>query len=108
VRPFRRRLAGAGRCRPLQGRAGKRRGVHGTQRPRPPKTAKAFGGRSLTTADILGAADHRGPIELAWSPVAAHFPWGTGNSGTRSSQSINLEGLAPFLQLALQVIQRQV
>jgi hypothetical protein len=60
VRPFRRRLACAGKCSPLQGRAGKRRGVHGTHRPRAPKTARLIGGRPWTTADSLGQGTARG------------------------------------------------
>jgi hypothetical protein len=44
---------------------------------RPPKTASAFGGRSMTGADILRAGDRRGPIELAWSPAEACFPLGS-------------------------------
>jgi hypothetical protein len=62
MRPFPTRLACAGRCRPSQGRAGERRCVPGTHRPRAPKTARLIGGRPWTTADSLGqgtAGGHR-------------------------------------------------
>jgi hypothetical protein len=64
VRPFPTRLACAGRCRPLHGRAVERRCVPGTPCQRPPKTASAFGGRPWTTADSLGQRTTGG--QLTW------------------------------------------